>query len=81
MKRNITVVEAGELCNFAECEMSIFYNKAHEILFGRDQILDNDYPTEIYLDELDDYSWSEETKKILKGFMEKEKRDKFLLVR
>jgi|WetSurSiteA1Bulk_404760.scaffolds.fasta_scaffold29942_3 hypothetical protein len=81
MKKNMTVVEAGDLCSFAEKAMAIPYNKAHQILFGQDQILDNDYPGEIHLDELDEYGWSAETKKILTRFMEKEKLDKFLLVR
>lgn len=81
MKKNVTVVEAGDLCSFAESEMAIPYNKAHQVLFGQDQILDNDYPEEIRFDEIDECGWSAETKKILTRFMEKEKLKYFLLVR
>lgn len=81
MRKNMTVVEASDLCSFAESAMAIPYNKAHQTLFGQDQILDNDYPEEIHLDEIDEYGWSAETKKILTRFMEKEKLECFLLVR
>lgn len=78
MKKNTTVVEIADLLFYA-VELGMYWNAAHDLLFHKDRIL-SDHSTEIYYEEVDENNWSDETKKLLKGFMDKEGITKFLLM-
>ena len=78
--KTVTLVEFSDLVNHAET-IGYYHNQAISIL-DRDDIQPkyecNSY--EYYDSDIDQYGWSEDTKKIMKTFFEKHNLKQFTLV-
>lgn len=84
MPKQVTLVEFPELLRYAET-IGISWNLAHDILV-KDEIppMYECNSREYYINDFnadnDEYGYSDETKKIMKGFFEKHKLLEFTLV-
>jgi hypothetical protein len=78
--RRVNLVEFPDLLFYAE-SIGISWNKAHEVLVN-DEIppMYECNSREYYLSDLNQYGYSEDTIKIIKGFMEKNNVTEFTLI-